>query len=191
MPVLAVLCAAVASPVLAGSLIKNGSFEKPVVPDGSYQTFSAGDKFTGWKVVGDGGNVAIISGDFTYCVALPAKKGAQFLDLTGSSNSAMGVETKVATDPGSTYSLTFYVGNIVGSGNCGTTSTVNLLIDGVAVASFTNKGGRHGTQIDWKKFSTEFTAENSTTTIDFMNGDPPDDTGNGLDGVSVTLVAAP
>jgi hypothetical protein len=137
------------------------------------------------------GSVAIISGDFSYCVALPAAKGAQFLDLTGSSDTATGVQTKIKTQPGATYSLTFYVGNIVGGGNCGTTSTVDLVIDGSAVGSFTNEAGKQSDTIVWKKFSTEFTAVNNTTTIAFLNGDQSDDTANGLDGVSVKLVTAP
>ncbi|HVU19956.1 MAG TPA: DUF642 domain-containing protein [Rhizomicrobium sp.] len=159
--------------------------------DGSYQLFNTGDKFNGWTVVGDAGNVAIVSGDFTYCVALPAKKGAQFLDLTGTSDTATGVQTKIDTQPGATYALTFFVGNIVGSGNCGTTSTVNLIIDGTPVASFTNKGGKNSDTVDWKKFTTEFTAQSSKTTIAFVNGDPADDTSNGLDGISVKLVKMP
>jgi hypothetical protein len=179
-----------ASPAISG-VLKNGSFEKPVVPDGSYQLFNTGDKFNGWTVVGDPGNIAIVSADFSYCVALPAKKGVQFIDLTGTSDTATGLQTKVKTETGSTYSLTFYVGNIVGGGNCGTTSTVNLLIDGVPIASFTNKAGKKSDKQVWKKFSTEFTAENTTTTIAFINGDPSDDTANGLDAVSVQLVKAP
>jgi hypothetical protein len=61
----------------------------------------------------------------------------------------------------------------------------------IPVASFTNKAGTGKTAIVWKKYSTEFTAENTTTTIAFMNGGSSDNTSNGLDGVSVTLVAAP
>lgn len=188
-PALAALCVAASPALAAKNLAKNGSFEKPVVGDGTYQLFNTGDSFKNWTVVGDAGNVAIVSGDFSYCVALPAAKGKQFVDLTGTSDTPTGIQTSVKTSPGSTYSVTFFLGNIVGSGNCGTTSTVNLVIDGVPVASFTNKKG--GDQQVWKKFSTEFTAQNPTTTIAFMNGDPPDDTANGLDGVSVTLVAAP
>jgi hypothetical protein len=169
---------------------ENGSFEKPVVPDGSYQIFNAGDKFKGWTVIGTG-NVAIIGSDFTYCVALPAARGVQFLDLTGSSNSAAGVQTTIKTQPGSTYRLTFYVGNIVGSGDCGTRSKVRLVIDGAPAGSFTNIGGKDSNKIDWKKFGVDFTAEGDTTTIAFMNGDPPNDTANGLDGVSVKLIAGP
>ena len=188
-PALAALCVAASPALAAKNLAKNGSFEKPVVGDGTYQLFNTGDSFKSWTVVGDAGNVAIVSGDFSYCVALPAAKGKQFVDLTGTSDTPTGIPTSVKTSPGSTYSVTFFLGNIVGSGNCGTTSTVNLVIDGVPVASFTNKKG--GDQQVWKKFSTECTAQNPTTTIAFMNGDPPDDTANGLDGVSVTLVAAP
>jgi hypothetical protein len=187
--VLAALCV-FASPALSKS-IKNGSFEAPVVPDGGYTTFDVGSHFRGWNVVGDPGNVAIVSGDFTYCVALPAHRGAQFLDLTGTSNTATGVQARVETQPGSTYVLTFFVGNLVGGGNCGTQSTVNLSIDGVPVASFTNKAGAHSDKIVWKKFSTEFTAQNSTTTIAFFNGDPNTDTSNGLDGVTITLAGGP
>jgi hypothetical protein len=178
-----------ASPAAAGSLILDGSFEKPVVADGSYQLFNTGDTFKNWTVVGDPGNVAIVNDDFTYCVPLPAKKGVQFLDLTGTSNSPTGVQTSVKTTPGSTYSIAFFIGNLAGGGNCGTTSTVNLSIDGVPVASFTNK--KTGDTLVWKKFSTEFTAQNATTTIAFINGDGPNDTANGLDAITVELVAAP
>ncbi|MBV9063189.1 MAG: DUF642 domain-containing protein [Alphaproteobacteria bacterium] len=176
-------------PANARPLVTNGSFEQPVVPDGTYQLFNTGDSFKGWTVIGDTGNVAIVSGDFSYCVPLPAKKGKQFLDLTGTSDTATGVQTSINTQPGATYRITFFVGNIVGSGNCGTTTTVNLLIDGVPAGSFTNRRG--GDTLNWKKFSTEFTAQNATTTIAFVNGDPPDDTGDGLDAVSVRLVTAP
>jgi hypothetical protein len=187
-PVLAAL-AFFASPVAAGNLLLDGSFEKPVVADGTYQLFNTGDTFQNWTVVGDPGNVAIVNDDFSYCVPLPAKKGVQFLDLTGTSNSPTGVQASVKTTPGSTYSITFFIGNLAGGGNCGTTSTVNLMIDGVSVASFTSK--KTGDTLVWKKFSTEFTAQNASTTIAFFNGDGPNDTANGLDAITVELVAAP
>ncbi len=182
------LLCAIAGPALANQ-VKNPSLEFAVVPDGGYQTFNTGDEFRGWTVVGQAGNVAIISEDFSYCVALPAHRGHQFLDLTGTSNSATGVQTTVKTNPGSTYAVTFYLGNIVGGGNCGTTSTVDLVIDSVPFATFTNR--KNGGALAWKRFSTEFTAQNATTTIAFMNGDPPGDTTNGLDAISVKLVNAP
>ncbi len=183
------LLAAMVLPAQAGGLVKNGSFENPVVPNGTYQLFNTGDHFPRWTVVGAAGNVAIVSGNFSYCGALPAKWGNQWLDLTGTSDTATGVRTGIQTNPGSTYSITFYVGNIVGGGNCGTTSTVKLRIDGLPVASFTNS--QNSTNEVWQKFSTEFTAQNATTTIAFINGDPSGDTNAGLDGVSVNLVTGP
>ena len=183
------LVCALASPAAAAPLVQNGSFEQPVVPDATYQLFNTGDSFKGWTVVGDPGNVAIVSGDFFYCVPLPAKKGKQFLDLTGTSNTPTGVQASIQTVPGSTYSISFFVGNVVGGGNCGTTTTVNLMIDGVPVASFTNRRG--GDTLTWRRFSTEFTATNATTTVAFINGDGPNDTSCGLDAVVIRPVTAP
>lgn len=179
----------------AGNLVKNGSFEKPAVPDGGGMFFSPGDHFSGWTVVGDSGNVGVDSGDVVFCNhSFPAKKGKQWLDLTGNtdSGSATGVQRTIATIPGSTYLLSFFIGNVVDTGGiCGTSSTVNVVIDGVPLASFTSKAGKGSSSQVWKKFSTEFVAENAQTAIAFINGDPAGDFDNGLDGVSVTLVIAP
>lgn len=188
----AALLSAIAAPAGAANLIKNGSFEKPVVPDGSFQYFSTGEKFRNWTVVG-ARNIAIVSEDLNYCGhTFPAKYGVQFVDLTGDTNSATGLQQNIDTTPGSTYSLSFLIGNVYDSlYNCGTSSTVNVLIDGVAAASFTNRAGKGSTTIAWRKFSTEFVAQHATTTIALINGDPPADTANGLDAVNVSLVAAP
>ncbi len=179
-----------ATPGASKNLVKNGSFETPEVPVGSYQTFNTGDSFKGWSVVGQAGNIAIVQQDFSYCThTFPAKRGAQFVDLTGTSDSATGLQQMVKTTPGSTYSLSFYIGNVYdASSNCGVTSTVNVEIDGVTVASFTNKKGKGSTEIAWQKFSTEFVAQNPATMIALVNGDPPEDTANGLDAISVALV---
>src|SRR5437868_10583689 len=73
----------------AANLVKNGSFETPIVPDGGYTTYNTGDSFTGWTVVGDPGNVAVVSGDLMYCGhQFTAKKGKQLFDLTGNTNNA-------------------------------------------------------------------------------------------------------
>jgi hypothetical protein len=169
------------------NLVKNGSFETPQVPSGSYQLFNTGNSFSRWTVVGATGNVAIVNQDFTYCAhTFPAKRGVQFIDLTGTTNTATGVQQAIRTTPGSTYSLSFFIGNVYDTAsNCGTTSTVSVLIDGVPVASFTNKAGKGSSQIAWRKFSTDFVAQNSSTTIALINGDPSGDTANGLDAVAV------
>jgi hypothetical protein len=189
----ALIAAAAALPAWADNLVTNKSFEKPVVPDGTYQSFNTGDAFKGWKVIGAPGNVAIVNDDFTYCAhTFPAASGAQLVDLTGTTNTATGLQQAVTTTPGSTYTLTFFVGNVYdATGNCGTTSTVNVIIDGTPVVSFTNKDGKNSTALVWRKFSTDFVAKNAKTIIALINGDPPEDTANGLDAVSVRLAAAP
>jgi hypothetical protein len=176
----------------AANLVKNGSFEKPVVPDASFEKFFSGDNISGWTVAGSPGNVDLINGD--YCLAAksfdcPAKAGTQWLDLTGTSFSETGVQQAVATAAGQSYKLTFHVGNIYDKGGkFGTTSTVKLLVDGVQVLEATNKRGKGTTTIDWKKFAFTFVAASSSTTIAFLNGDPPDDDANGLDLVKLVPV---
>jgi hypothetical protein len=182
---LTILCS---NAVAASNLVRDGSFEKPVVAQGSYASFSTGQDFgPHWTVVGAAGNVAIVSGTFTQNgFSFPAKKGTQWLDLTGNGNTATGVAQTISTVAGENYALTFYIGNLYNPGGIfGTTSTVDLQIDGANVASFTNKCGKGKTVLCWRKFSTDFVATGTQTTIAFINGDPANDTSNALDGVTV------
>jgi hypothetical protein len=183
------IAAIAASPGYADNLIKNGSFEKPVVPDGGDQEFSTGSKFNSWTVVGQASNVAVVSGDqVSGGYSFLAKKGAQWLDLTGAfGNSATGVQQTIKTQPGATYSLSFYLGNIFNpGGELGVDSTVTVYVDGASAGTFTNsKDG--GDKLVWQKFSTEFVAQNAKTKVAFISGDPSTDNSNGLDGVTVSL----
>jgi hypothetical protein len=192
-----VTCAAVfllacSVPAISANLIRNGSFEKPVVADGQLQRFHTGDKFSGWTVVGASGAVDVINKDFMFQGQnFPPKKGNQLLDLTGDSDTATGVQQNVATNAGATYEVSFFLGSPYDTtGQLGTSSTVHVLVDGNEAGSFTSPGKR-GSNMHWRKFSTQFVAQKSSTAIAFINGDPQNDTANGLDGVSVTLVAAP
>jgi len=183
-----IVAGAAALPAHAANLVENGSFEDPVQANGDFQLIGSGQSFQGWKVVGSG-NIGIFSGEYTEGgVAFPAKKGKQWLDLTGNQNKASGIQQDIVTTPGKTYAVSFYIGNVNQKGSdLGIKSTVDLHIDGTDVASFTNKAGKGQLTQVWKKFSTEFVAQNSSTRIEFFNGDPPDDAENGLDGVSVAL----
>lgn len=174
----------------AGGLLKNDSFEKPIVSDGSYMLFSNGEKFSGWAVAGDPGNVAIVSGNFTQNgFTFPARKGGQFLDLTGISNTETGVAQTVSTTPGQHYQLTFFVGNVYDPGGIfGTTSTVNVQVDGAQVLSATNRRGQGTHIMEWKKFAITIMATSDKTTIALLNGDPPSDTANALDAVNLVPV---
>jgi hypothetical protein len=177
---------------LRANLITNGGFETPTVPVGGFTTFASGSSgITGWTVVGAAGGVGVVNGTFSQgCCTFPAEDGVQWLDLTGLSvNSNEGVQQVVATTPGTNYTLTFWVGNIDDpSGVFGTTSTVKVLVGGIGgtlMDTATNSSTTLGTQI-WQQFTTSFTATGSSTTLDFINGDPGTDNSNGLDNVVLT-----
>ncbi|MFZ0664737.1 MAG: FGLLP motif-containing membrane protein [Acidimicrobiales bacterium] len=168
-------------------LLRNGDFGVPVVGSGSFELFSTGQTFDHWKVIGAPGNVGIVSGTFSQAgFSFPAESGKQWLDLTGESNSATGVSQFVPTVPGSTYLVSFGVGNVYDpQGIFGVTSTVDLLVNGHRVRSATNR--RRGTTQVWQRFEAHFTATSKRTDVAFLNGDPPSDTNNGLDDIDVTI----
>ena len=103
-------------------------------------------------------------------------------------DTATGVEQTVATSAGSAYTLTFYVGNVYDPGGLyGTTSTVNVFVDGGKVFTATNSRGSGQTKQVWQKFTKTFVATSTSTTLSFLNGDPNGDEQNGFD--EVALVA--
>jgi Protein of unknown function (DUF642) len=172
------------------NLIKNGSFERPIVPYAGYEIFSTGETFLDWKVVGAAGNAAVVSGAYTEPhFTFPAEVGAQFLDLTGTTNSATGVAQTVSTISGAAYTtLTFWIGNLYDpSGVDGVSSTVNVWVDGQQVYTATNSRGKGRTAVNWQQFATTIVATSSQTTIAFINGDPLSDNANCLDGIAMVL----
>jgi hypothetical protein len=175
------------------SLLANCSFELPVVAAGTYSTFaSAGDGgFGGWALAGVAGDVDLISTTFAQNgITFEAQDGQQSMDLTGTSNSATGVAQTVATVPGTRYTLSFWVGNVINPGGIfGTTSTVNVLIDGTQVLAAENDGG-NATMLTWKQSWLEFTATSAATTVSLINGDPSSDTSNFVDNV-ILMVSSP
>ncbi|MGB8700482.1 MAG: DUF642 domain-containing protein [Thermosynechococcaceae cyanobacterium] len=177
-----------ASAASAANLIRNGGFEQPIVPTGGFTLFGTGvTTMPHWSIVGVAGNVAIVSTTFAQSgFTFPARSGVQWLDLTGISNSGTGVAQTVKTTAGTTYTLGFSVGNVVNTGGIfGTTSTVNVFINGTQVLTATNSRGIGTSRLNWKKFTTTFVATGTSTTISFINGDPSNDTLCGLDGISL------
>jgi hypothetical protein len=82
------------------------------------------------------------------------------------------------------YKLVFWIGNVYDpNGIFGVSSTVNVLVNGQQVFAGTNS--RKSTTQVWKQFSTTITAASSKTKIALMNGDPANDTNNGLDNVEL------
>ena len=187
----AVLISGAANASASTNLLTNGSFETPVVPVGGFTNFGSGSTaITGWTVVGP--QASIVSGSFVSAgLSFPASDGKQWLDLTGDlSNSVEGVEQSVATVAGTKYNLSFDVGNQVNPGGpYGTTSTVQVLVNGSVLGTFTNSGVSGSTSQSWESFNTSFVASGASTVVEFLNQDPPTDNTNGLDNVALTGAA--
>lgn len=187
-PIAAAIIVAATCSAVQAAVINNGSFELPKVPDGSFTNFDTGSSLlTGWAVVGT--QVSIVSGALgAGSMTFPAQEGSQWLDLTGYRTNSRddGVTQTVATIPGTRYTLSFWVGNVVDPGGTyGSTSTVEVSINGGQRMPFTNKDGAGMTSMNWQQFTHPFTANATSTTITFFNGDPADDNSNGLDNVVI------
>lgn len=170
----ATLAVLVAKPADA-NLILNGSFETPLVPVGGTTIFGAGStSITGWTVVGVGADsVALVSTSFAQSgVTFNAQQGQQWIDLAGnaSNSQSSGVTQSIATVPGGSYEVSFYVGSaddVVN--NFFFPSTIDLSINGGPRAHFTNPA-TPSNHLDWAQFVVPFTATGSSTSLTFYNG---------------------
>jgi len=167
------------------NLLANASFEAPIVPMGSFLLFPP-NSLPDWNVFvpAPGTDVGVVSSTFTQNgVTFPAQDGNQWLDLTGlGSNSSEGVSQTVATTAGHLYSLSYYIGNTNGGDIFGTQSTVNVLLDGVAVFTDINSN-QSATALVWQQFAHTFVAAGASTILGFQNADPVSDNSNGLDNI--------
>src|SRR4029077_8125613 len=122
----------------------------------------------------------------------PAEDGQQSVDMTGTSDTATGVSQTVTTMPGHTYCLSFWVGNVYDPDNAksyGTTSTINVLVDGQRFAVAPNED--QATTLSWEPFTSTVVAKGAATTIAFVNGDPTGDSSNFLADVTPRKAHAP
>lgn len=184
---LVAVCATIGS--AEANLINNGSFEAPTVSTDPVEVFTSTSSpgLPGWTVLNTG-DVALIEKDLVIgAFTFPAQDGDYWLDLTGNENNgvAKGVTQDVATTIGESYTLSYFVGNIIP----GQTSTVDLAINDIAFASSTNSVSTN--VLDWRLFTHSFIASSSTTKITFTNGDPVQDISNGLDNVVLVESAVP
>jgi hypothetical protein len=184
--------------VPANAAFINGGFELPLVPVTSFTSFPVppGTGIPGWTVVGAAGTeVSIVNGTYTKSgITFGPEEGVQWLDLTGfASNQYEGVQQAVPTTLGTTYDLSFWVGNAYdpAPGVFGTTSTVQLLINGSGAVNFTNTMNTPNV-LNWEMFTTTFVAgAGPTTLLGFYNLDPPTDNSNGLDNIVLTAEPIP
>jgi len=179
------------------NLITNGSLESPSVPVGSFTNFGTGSiLITGWTVVGP--QASVVSGSLNQNgISFLAQDGIQWMDLTGFNvnNPLDGITQTVSTTVGTTYDLSFWVGNVCNPGGVfGTTSTVNVSINGGTATGYQNLGcSPAGTAISqvWEQFTTSFMATSASTALTFLNGDPGNDNSNGLDNIVLTAQGGP
>ena len=169
--------------------IVNGDFETPLSPNANFLNYAVGTAtLTGWNVVGPVGEVvSIVNTNFVQNgVAFHAQSGNQWLDLTGfNNNNTEGMSQSVATVIGDVYQLSLWVGNTTGGSIFGTTSTVNVQLNGSAFHSAVNSDV-NTTGLSWEQYTYAFTATGLSTTLAFLNGDPSGDNSNGLDNIVLT-----
>jgi hypothetical protein len=92
------------------------------------------------------------------------------------------VSQTVATTIGDQYQLSYWIGNTTGGGIFGTTSTVQVSLNGTPTFTDTNSNVSP-TTLNWEQFTHTFVATGTSTALAFQNGDPPGDNSNGFDNV--------
>jgi len=170
--------ALIVTPVQAANLIQNGSFENGANP-GVFQTINAGSTvITGWTVS---------QGSIDYIGTLwQASNGSRSLDLSG--ENAGGIKQTFNTTVGKTYRVTFDL-----AGNTFTSPTIKdmRVSAGGSSADFSfDTTGKSNSNMGWLSKSWDFTANSTTTTLEFT-GLGNSDAGAALDNVSVIALSSP
>jgi len=186
------------------SLIFSDGFEAPAVthipgPSGSsggYDNYASGAALGPWTVVGPAGRsdaVSVVTTDFSQNgITFPAQAGKQWADLAGQdSNGNEGVQISLSGFLNKAYSVSFWVGNVVDPRQVfGTTTTVNLLVDGkLALSAMNVDGTGQPTQV-WKQFTYQGFSTSDALLFTFLSGDPPSDFSSGFDSVVINTVDA-
>jgi PEP-CTERM motif-containing protein len=188
----------------SADVIFSDGFEAPAVThipaasgdSGGYDNYASGSSLGPWTVVGPAGRtdaVSVVTADFTQNgIAFPAQAGKQWADLAGQeSNGNEGVEIKLSGFLNKAYTVSFWVGNVVDPRLVfGTSTTVNLLIDGqLALSAINTDGAGNSTQV-WKQFTYQGFSTSDTLLFTFLSGDPPSDFNSGFDSVVISTVDA-
>src|SRR6266542_311617 len=166
--VAALAFSAAAAASIATNLVKNGSFEEPVSPEGGFTRVAAGETFQGgWHVVSGSVDVVRIG---------VAARGAQWLDLNGATAGAL--EQDVATTPGQQYRLKFFFAANPDSA-CGPPRVVKMRVtwDNADVHTLRfDTTGHDFDNIGWVGRRFSVTASGASTNLRFesLTADPPE-----------------
>jgi hypothetical protein len=169
----------------AAAYWENGNFDIPAPKAGGFALVDTGERYGEWRVVGQPGNVSWVSGSYAHDGFNFVAQGGvsdNWVNLAAISRTATGiVHNPVPTTVGASYTLTFYVGNLVDPGGIfGTSSTVNVYDNSRLIGTATNNGGAGSNAENWQFFTITFNADAPYTTIAFINGDPPGDMNCGI-----------
>lgn len=169
---------------------ENGTFDIPAPSPGGFALIDTGLRYGEWRVVGQAGNVSWTTGAYVhdgFNFVGPGGTGSNWVNLAAISRTATGIaHIPVPTAVGSSYILSFEVGNVVDpSGFYGSSSTVNVYENSRFVMSATNSGGAGTSTENWKHFTVTFRADAPWTTIAFINGDSPGDMNCGIGDTSL------
>ena len=172
------MSALIVTPVQAANLIQNGSFENGANP-GLFQTINAvSTVITGWTV--SQGSIDYIG------TVWQASNGVRSLDLSG--GNAGRIQQTFNTTVGKTYRVTFDL-----AGNPNTSPTIKQMRISAAGSSDNfsfDITGKSTTNMGWLSKSWDFTANSTTTTLEFISLTNSFD-GPALDNVSVIALSSP
>jgi choice-of-anchor C domain-containing protein len=173
------MSALIVTPVQATNLIQNGSFETATVNPGTDTLLNAvSTVITGWTV--SQGSIDYI-GTFWQ-----ASNGVRSVDLAGSGNGK--IEQTFNTTIGTTYRVTF---DLAGNPNASPIIKDMRVSAGGSSADFSfNTTGKSNSNMGWLSKSWDFTANSTTTTLEFI-GLGNSDAGAALDNVSVIALSSP
>jgi choice-of-anchor C domain-containing protein len=171
--------ALIVTPVQATNLIQNGSFETATVNPGPFLQLNAGSTvITGWTV--SQGSIDYIG---TYW---QASDGGRSLDIHGSWIGK--IEQTFNTTIGATYRVTF---DLAGNPNASPIIKDMRVSAGGSSADFSfNTTGKSNSNMGWLSKSWDFTANSTTTTLEFI-GLGNSALGAALDNVSVIALSGP
>ncbi|WP_196232406.1 PEPxxWA-CTERM sorting domain-containing protein [Bradyrhizobium japonicum] len=191
--------------VQAASILFSDGFEAPKVTHipgpsgtaGGYDNYGTGSNIGPWTAVGPAGAsdaVSVVTTDFKQSgFSFVAQSGQQWADLAGqNANGTEGVAITLTGLLGKTYSVSFWVGNVVDQpgGFFGNSTTVNLLVNGSQVYSAENTAGAGETTQAWQQFTFSDLAKTDAVTFTFLSGDPSDDYSSAFDSVVISEIGA-
>lgn len=183
---LGVLHATCVHAVEPSNLLTNGSFETPAyTAPGDYFFASGSTQITGWTAIGPGETQLSHHPTCT--------EGEQCVDLTGIYGYDKGLQSDaVQTVIGTTYRLSFDLGNVIAPGFG--SSTISVRINDRAPVLFTNVIGVDPSGFEWESMSMDWTADTDTVRFTFLgaaNGSLSNDAGILLDNVSLVAIPVP